>query len=95
MLNYLWFFLAALFEIAGCFAFFMWLRQGWRNPVGRLLLGSFLALAVSLEDLGLKTGNSKAKLLAKTLDSATGKLLKTALRDNTKEVRKKRASVAQ
>ncbi|CAI8944535.1 small multidrug resistance family-3 protein [Pseudomonas sp. IT-347P] len=28
MLNYLWFFLAALFEIAGCFAFFMWLRQG-------------------------------------------------------------------
>jgi isocitrate dehydrogenase len=38
-------------------------------------LGEFLALAVSLEDLGLKTGNSKAKLLAKTLDSATGKLL--------------------
>lgn len=28
MLNYLWFFLAALFEIAGCFAFWMWLRQG-------------------------------------------------------------------
>jgi len=28
MLNYLWFFLAALFEIAGCFAFYMWLRQG-------------------------------------------------------------------
>jgi small multidrug resistance family-3 protein len=28
MLNYVWFFLAALFEIAGCFAFFMWLRQG-------------------------------------------------------------------
>jgi isocitrate dehydrogenase len=38
-------------------------------------LGEFLALAVSLEDLGLKTGNAKAKLLAKTLDSATGKLL--------------------
>jgi isocitrate dehydrogenase len=38
-------------------------------------LGEFLALAVSLEDLGLKTGNNKAKLLAKTLDSATGKLL--------------------
>jgi len=38
-------------------------------------LGEFLALAVSLEDLGLKTGNSKAKLLAKTLDAATGKLL--------------------
>ncbi|MGN8116215.1 NADP-dependent isocitrate dehydrogenase [Labrys sp. 22185] len=38
-------------------------------------LGEFLALAVSLEDLGIKTGNTKAKLLAKTLDSATGKLL--------------------
>jgi isocitrate dehydrogenase len=30
---------------------------------------------VSLEDLGLKTNNSKAKLLARTLDQATGKLL--------------------
>ncbi len=38
-------------------------------------LGEFLALAVSLEDLGLKTGNEKAKVLAKTLDAATGKLL--------------------
>ena len=38
-------------------------------------LGEFLALAVSLEDLGLKTGNERAKLLAKTLDAATGKLL--------------------
>ena len=38
-------------------------------------LGEFLALAVSFEDLGIKTGNAKAKLLAKTLDSATGKLL--------------------
>ena len=38
-------------------------------------LGEFLALAVSLEDLGLKTGNDKAKILAKTLDAATGKLL--------------------
>jgi len=38
-------------------------------------LGEFLALAVSLEDLGLKTGSSKAKILAKTLDAATGKLL--------------------
>ncbi len=28
MLNYLWFFLAALFEIAGCYAFWLWLRQG-------------------------------------------------------------------
>ncbi len=38
-------------------------------------LGEFLALAVSLEDLGLKTGNQKAKVLATTLDMATGKLL--------------------
>jgi isocitrate dehydrogenase len=38
-------------------------------------LGEFLALAVSLEDLGIKTGNNKAKLLAETLDAATGKLL--------------------
>lgn len=26
---------------------FMWRRQGWRNPVGRLLIGSFIALAIS------------------------------------------------
>ena len=38
-------------------------------------LGEFLALAVSLEDLGLKTGNGRAKLLARTLDQATGLLL--------------------
>ncbi|CAN6484092.1 unnamed protein product [Victoria cruziana] len=38
-------------------------------------LGEFMALAVSLEELGIKTGNAKAKLLAKTLDAATGKLL--------------------
>ncbi|RZL38867.1 MAG: NADP-dependent isocitrate dehydrogenase [Rubrivivax sp.] len=38
-------------------------------------LGEFLALAVSLEDVGLKTGNAKAKVLSKALDAATGKLL--------------------
>jgi isocitrate dehydrogenase len=38
-------------------------------------LGEFLALAVSFEDLGLKMGNAKAGVLAKTLDAATGKLL--------------------
>ena len=38
-------------------------------------LGEFLALAVSLEDLGLKTGSTKATVLAKTLDAATGTLL--------------------
>ncbi|MEY3782198.1 MAG: monomeric isocitrate dehydrogenase, dependent, partial [Pseudomonadota bacterium] len=38
-------------------------------------LGEFMALAVSLEDLGLKSGNKKASVLAKALDDATGKLL--------------------
>ena len=38
-------------------------------------LGEYLALAVSLEETGIKTGNAKAKLLGKTLDAATGKLL--------------------
>ncbi|MBK9624535.1 MAG: NADP-dependent isocitrate dehydrogenase [Rhodocyclaceae bacterium] len=38
-------------------------------------LGEFLALAVSLEDMGIKNGNARAKLLAKTLDEATGKFL--------------------
>ncbi len=43
-------------------------------------LGEFLALAVSLEDLGIKNNNAQAKLLAKTLDQATGKLLTTTSR---------------
>jgi isocitrate dehydrogenase len=38
-------------------------------------LGEFLALAVSLEDVAIKTGNTQAKVLAETLDEATGKLL--------------------
>ena len=38
-------------------------------------LGEFLALAVSLEETGIKTDNVKAKLLGRTLDAATGKLL--------------------
>ncbi len=38
-------------------------------------LGEFLALAVSFEDLGIKYSNSKAKILAQTLDAATGQLL--------------------
>jgi isocitrate dehydrogenase len=47
-------------------------------------LGEFLALAVSLEDLGLKTGNAKAKILARTLDAATGKLLDNRKSPSTK-----------
>ncbi|MDE2605503.1 MAG: NADP-dependent isocitrate dehydrogenase [Burkholderiales bacterium] len=38
-------------------------------------LGEFLALAVSLEDEGIKTGNAKAKIVATALDAATGRLL--------------------
>jgi len=38
-------------------------------------LGEFLAIAASLENLSIKTGNKSAKLLAKTLDEATSKLL--------------------
>ena len=39
---------------------------------------------VSLEDLGIKTGNERATILAKTLDAATGKLL-----DNNKNPSRK------
>lgn len=38
-------------------------------------LGEFLALAVSLEDLGGKANNQKALVLAETLNEATGKYL--------------------
>jgi len=38
-------------------------------------LGEFLALAVSIEECGIKHDNEKAKILARTLDSATGRLL--------------------
>jgi isocitrate dehydrogenase len=38
-------------------------------------LGEFLALSVSLEGLGQKSGNPKALILAKTLNQATGRFL--------------------
>ena len=47
-------------------------------------LGEFLALAVSFEDLGIKYGNNKAKILAKTLDAATGRLLDNRKNPSTK-----------
>jgi isocitrate dehydrogenase len=47
-------------------------------------LGEFLALAVSIEDLGAKTGNSKALVVAQALDQATGKIL-----DNDKSPQRK------
>ncbi|WP_027858002.1 NADP-dependent isocitrate dehydrogenase [Marinobacterium jannaschii] len=47
-------------------------------------LGEFLALAVSLEELGIKNDNPQAKILAACLDDATGKLL-----DNNKSPSRK------
>jgi isocitrate dehydrogenase len=47
-------------------------------------LGEFLALAVSFEDMGIKNGNEQAKLLAKTLDAATGALLANNKNPSTK-----------
>ena len=38
-------------------------------------LGEFLAIAVSLEDLGTKTGNAKALILSQTLNDAIGQFL--------------------
>ncbi len=38
-------------------------------------LGEFMALAVSLEDMGIKHGNAQAAILSKTLDLATATLL--------------------
>jgi len=47
-------------------------------------LGEFLALAVSIEDLGTKTNNRKALVLAQALDEANGKIL-----DNDKSPQRK------
>jgi isocitrate dehydrogenase len=47
-------------------------------------LGEFLALAVSIEDLGTKTGNARAQVVADALDKANGKIL-----DNDKSPQRK------
>src|SRR5262245_4487500 len=47
-------------------------------------LGEFLALAVSIEDLGTKSGNAKALIVAQALDEANGKIL-----DNDKSPQRK------
>ena len=52
MLNYLWFFLAALFEIGGCYAFWLWLRMGksaWWIVPGLLSLTLFALLLTRVE----------------------------------------------
>jgi isocitrate dehydrogenase len=40
-------------------------------------LGEFLALAVSLEDYGTKTGNGRAAVMAEALDTANGRFLES------------------
>jgi isocitrate dehydrogenase len=47
-------------------------------------LGEFLALGACFEDIGIKTGNKRAKILATTLDAAIGTLL-----DNNKSPSRK------
>jgi isocitrate dehydrogenase len=47
-------------------------------------LGEYLALGACFEDVGIKTGNERAKILGKTLDDAIGKLL-----DNNKSPSRK------
>ncbi len=46
--NILVFAVAAFFEIAGCFAFWMWLRRGASIPVAVLGIASLVAFAVTL-----------------------------------------------
>jgi small multidrug resistance family-3 protein len=52
MLNYLWFALAAMFEIAGCYGFYLWLRLG-KGPgwavAGLLSLTCFALLLTRVE----------------------------------------------
>jgi isocitrate dehydrogenase len=47
-------------------------------------LGEFLALAVSIEDFGTRTGNPRAAVLAEALDAANGRIL-----DNDKSPQRK------
>ena len=52
MLNYVWFFLAALFEIAGFYGLWMWLRQGksgWWIVPAVLSLTLFALLLTKVE----------------------------------------------
>ncbi len=46
--NILVFAVAAVFEIAGCFAFWLWLRRGASGPVAVLGVASLIAFAVAL-----------------------------------------------
>jgi len=50
--NYAWFFIAAVFEIAGCYAFWVWLRQDksmlWLIP-GLISLALFAYVLTKIE----------------------------------------------
>lgn len=57
VLNYLWFFVAAFFEIAGCYSFWVWLRLGknvlWVFPgIACLALFAFILTKVEAEFAG-------------------------------------------
>jgi small multidrug resistance family-3 protein len=57
MTNYLWFIVAALFEIAGCYSFWMWLRLGksvlWLIPgIIGLAFFAFILTKVDLQFAG-------------------------------------------
>lgn len=57
MINYFWFFAAAIFEIAGCYAFWYWLRLGknvlWVIPgVASLALFACILTKVEAEFAG-------------------------------------------
>jgi len=60
------------------------LESGAANPTLVVLTRVATALAVSIEDLGTKTGNSKALVMAQALDEANGKIL-----DNDKSPQRK------
>lgn len=52
VLNYLWFFLAAVFEIAGCYGFYLWLRLGksaWWAVPALMSLACFALLLTRVE----------------------------------------------
>ncbi|MBD1551419.1 YnfA family protein [Pseudomonas typographi] len=52
MLNYLWFFFAAVFEIAGCYGVYLWLRMGksaWWLVPALISLSAFALLLTRVE----------------------------------------------
>ncbi len=57
MINYVWFFVAAVFEIAGCYSFWLWLRLGktalWIIPgMASLALFAFILTLIEADFAG-------------------------------------------